>query len=93
MATAPKKAPAKRAAPKKHYIVTFDIDDNDPVAVFDTLEKAKKFSEALILKDSDAIYGLVGSYDWDEEDVEPASIKVYEGVLIGKPKVEVVFTK
>lgn len=91
--TAAPAAAKKPAAPKKHYIVTFDIDDTDPVAVFDTLEKAKKFAAALIQQDSDAIYALIGSFDWDECDVQRDSIKVYEGILIGKPKVEITFTK
>lgn len=90
---ATKKVATKKAAVKKHYIVTFDIDDSDPVQVFDSLDKAKEFVTALLRKDDDEIYNVIGSYDWSSDEVEAASVKVYEGILIGKPKIEITFDK
>ena len=92
-ATRAKTITKKATEPKKHYIVTFDIDDSDPVAVFDTLEKAKKFVTALVEQNDDVVDECIGYHGWDVSDVQRDSIKLYEGILIGKPKVVITFTK
>lgn len=89
-----KKAPVKKV--NKHYIVTFDVYGGDPVQVFDSLDKAKKFVAALLTKSEDAIESVLtpsaySNWDIDLDEVVASSIKVYEGSLIGTPNVEVVF--
>lgn len=90
---ATKKTVKKAAKPtaKKHYIVTYDIDDEDPVQVFDSLEKAKAFATAIMTNDYQAFDAFDSNNDVD--DITKSSVKVYEAVLIGKPKVEISFTK
>lgn len=81
--------------PKVQYLVVYDVNDSDPVAVFDTLDRAKQFVAALFAHDQDKADSL-NAYVRENvsvDDVTLSSIKVYEGVLIGKPKVEITFDK
>ncbi len=88
-----KKVPAaKKAVTKKHYIVTFDIDGDDPVKVYESLDKAKAFASA-IMTGNDNYFDSETKHSYCLEDVDRGSVRVYEAVLIGRPKVEVVFTK
>jgi hypothetical protein len=83
---------AKRKAKsvKKHYIVTWDNDDGDPVQVFSSLDEAKKFAAALVTKDSDTVNDMsVSSIDTDY--VQTDTVKVYEGILLGQAKATVTF--
>lgn len=93
---AAKKTAKKPAAPKKQYIVTYDVGGQDPVAIFDSLEKAKGFIAAVMRRDDDEACRLSQEFNNSDdscEDVDVASIKVYEGYLIGKPNVSIEFTK
>jgi hypothetical protein len=86
----------KKTVPNTHYIVTYKVGLGDPVQVFTTLETCKKFVTALITKDQSAADQASKSFKDSSEsvdDVENSSIKVYKGTLIGKPKVEVIFTE
>lgn len=88
-----KKKAVTKTKSTKHYIVTFDVDDGDPVQVFNSLDKAKEFATALMTRDEDKINSMTGFIDWDADDVKTDTIKVYEAVLIGKPTVQITFTK
>lgn len=76
--------------PKKSFIVVWD-EGGDPAMVFDTLEKAKDFVSALLRKDTDKLDDY--NYSGDVDYIEEGSIKVFEGVLIGKPRIEIEFFK
>lgn len=70
---------------KKVYIVQYDIvDDGDPIKVCKTLDEAKSFVQKLYTEGDD-YYGA--------ENIDKGSIRVYESVLIGKPKIEITFSK
>lgn len=91
-----KKAVAKKAVEKKntkHYLVTFDVDDGDPVEIFNSLDKAKEFATALMTRDEDKINSMTGFISWDADDVKTETIRVYEATLIGKPTVQITFSK
>lgn len=75
---------------KKQFIVVWD-ESGDPAMVFDTLEKAKEFASALLTKNTDKLDDF--NYSGDVDYIEEGSIKVFEGVLIGKPKVTIEFDK
>lgn len=78
-------------APRKQYIVTFDIDDSDPVEVFDSLDAAKNYISAIMKGDDN--HPRIQASNYTAEVIDKASIKVYEGILIGKPKIEVTFIR
>jgi hypothetical protein len=86
-----KEVKPKATKPKTQFIVVWD-EDGDPAMVFDSLSKAKEFVSALLMKDTDKLNDFDG-YHGDPDYVEDGSIKVFEGVLIGKPKVSIEFSK
>ncbi len=83
--TAGKKVPAK---PKEQFIVTYDVDGEDPVKVLDTLDEAKRFIQYLFTG-----VDSKGEFDdyIDSDDIDKESIKLYKGVLVGKPTFEITF--
>ncbi len=88
---AKKTATKKSSTPKKYYIVVWDNESGDPVEVFSKLEEAQSFCTALVTGNEELANELGnGSYIYTD-NVEKDSVKLYEGVLIGKAVVNVTF--
>lgn len=78
--TASSVKPKAEAKPKEQFIITYDVYGEDPVKVVNSLEEAKKFVEKLLTEGDD-----------NESAENISNVKVYKGVLIGKPKIIVEF--
>lgn len=78
----------KTTTSKTYFIVIWDNDDGDPVALFNTKQAAENFIKKSLLTDE-----IDDPRVERQEYVKKESIKLYEGTLIGKAKVEVSFVK
>ncbi len=89
MSTKTTKKKTKRVS-KVRYIVTWDNEDGDPVAVFKTLPRAKEFITKIITTtnyiEMDELNETI-----DPENVDKESVRLYKGELIGQPIVQVDF--
>lgn len=80
--TAKKKTVTK---PKEVFLVQYDlVDSGDPVKEFTTLDAAKAWVKEIVLDEY--------HYDDDSNEVDITSFKIYKGILLGKPKLEVTFS-
>lgn len=84
---------------KDGYAVSFNVSDEDStdfVEYFKTLEQAKKFAAAILRNDDDESYDLLAnddySRDYEVDEIEKDTIKIFKVQLIGKPKVEITLT-
>ena len=85
---ATKKTEPKAGTKKLFYIVVWDYEDGDPVAVFDTEKEAKEFIEKALTEES---VETPDGNDYELNADERASMRLYKGTLIGQPKVTITF--
>lgn len=80
-----KKAAKKVTKPAEVFLVQYNlVDSGDPIKEFTTLEKAKDWVKSVVLDEY--------HYDDDNNEIDVTSFKIYKGVLLGKPVLEVTFT-
>lgn len=84
---------------KEGYMVAFNTssdDSTDFVEYFKTLDKAKEFAKSVLEGDADAVCANVGDnddyeMDYDPDDIDKTTLKIYKVQLVGKPKITLAF--